>query len=403
MNIALLHYAYVPTIGGVEFVMEQHAGLFARHGHAVKVVCGSGASEVPGVSVSEVVELLPGYDEVLRAQGEVRGGACGPIFLGLKDRLKDRFREELSSCDVVFVHNVMTMHFNLAATAAIAELAQELEGVRFVNWVHDLAAINPDYELPDGERYPWGLMSSPATAVEAVIISKKRQRQYCKLMGVSARECPVIPNGIEVLGVLKLTPHVHDFARRYGLLYADIVMIHPTRIVRRKNVEYGVRVLAELKKLARSCAYLVTGAPDPHNAEARAYGEELKALIQELDVERQFHFLSNTFRVSDRDLRHLYSISDILFLPSRQEGFGLPLLEAGLFRVPIFCPALEPMKSILEHNVNLFDLEDDPAQVAGRIVEVLDGSSRHRARKEVMRNYCWERLFSERIEPRFFR
>ncbi|MEM7145256.1 MAG: glycosyltransferase family 4 protein [Verrucomicrobiota bacterium] len=403
MNIALLHYAYVPTIGGVEFVMEQHAGLFARHGHAVKVVCGSGASDVPGVSVSEVPELGPGHEGVVRVQEEVNGGESGVCFGELKERLKERLRAELSSCEVVFVHNVMTMHFNLAATAALGELAQELEGVRFVNWVHDLAAINPDYEFPDLGRYPWELMGEPAPGFEAVIISKKRQRQYCDLMGVRARECPVIPNGIEVLGVLKLTQHVHDFARRYGLLYADIVMIHPTRIVRRKNVEYGIRVLAELKKLAKSCAYLVTGAPDPHNAEAREYGEELKALIQELDVERQFHFVSNSFRVSDRDLRHLYSISDVLFLPSRQEGFGLPLLEAGLFRIPVFCPALEPMRSILEHNVNLFDLEDDPAQVAGRIVEVLDGSSGHRARKEVMRNYCWERLFNEKIEPRFFR
>jgi glycosyltransferase involved in cell wall biosynthesis len=340
---------------------------------------------------------------VLRAHDAVAQGGDEAPFGELKERFKRRFREEFASCDIVFVHNVMTMHFNLPATAALSELAEEMEELRFVNWVHDLAAINPDYSFPTLDRYPWDLMCRPAPGFEAVIISQKRQRQYCQLMGVKARECPIIANGIEVLNVLKLTERVHGFARRYGLLYADVVMIHPTRIVRRKNVEYGIRVLAELKKLARSCAYLVTGAPDPHNAASREYGDELKTLIQELDVERQFHFVSDSFRVSDRDLRHLYSISDLLFLPSRQEGFGLPLLEAGLFRIPVFCPALEPMKSILKHNVNLFDLEDDPGQVAARIVEVLDGSPGYRARKEVMRNYCWERLFSEKIEPRFFR
>jgi glycosyltransferase involved in cell wall biosynthesis len=403
MNIALVHYAYAPTIGGVEFVMEQHAGLFARHGHAVRVICGSGASGVAGISVSEVPELLPSHPDVIKALEAAAGTGDQGSFLALKERFKIRFREDFALCDIVFVHNVMTMHFNLAATAALCELAVELKTVRFVNWVHDLAAINPDYSFPARDRYPWDLMSRPAPGFECVIISKKRQRQYCQLMEVNARECPIIPNGIEVLNVLKLTQHVHDFARRYGLLYTDIVMIHPTRIVRRKNVEYGIRVLAELKKRALSCAYLVTGAPDPHNAASRDYGDELKALIQELDVERQFHFVSESFRVTDRDLRHLYSISDLLFLPSRQEGFGLPLLEAGLFRIPVFCPALEPMKSILKHNVNLFDLEDEPEQVAGRIIDALNESSGYRARKEVMRNYCWERLFSEKIEPRFFR
>ena len=41
MNIAILHYAYTPVIGGVEFIMEQHAALFARHGYAVRVICGA--------------------------------------------------------------------------------------------------------------------------------------------------------------------------------------------------------------------------------------------------------------------------------------------------------------------------------------------------------------------------
>ena len=60
MKIALVHYAYPPTIGGVEFIMEQHVALFARHGYSVAVLCGRGASEIPGVRVSEIPELHPG-------------------------------------------------------------------------------------------------------------------------------------------------------------------------------------------------------------------------------------------------------------------------------------------------------------------------------------------------------
>ena len=147
MNIALLHYAYAPVIGGVEFIMKQHAALFARHGYAVRVICGAGESEEPGVEVCVVEELHPGNEKCVAAQGEIAssGGGEGTAFRDLKDYFfGEFFRHQLEGCDVVFVHNVMTMHFNLAATAALAELANEFDGVRFVNWVHDLSAINED-------------------------------------------------------------------------------------------------------------------------------------------------------------------------------------------------------------------------------------------------------------------
>ena len=90
--------------------------------------------------------------------------------------------------------------------------------------------------------------------------------------------------------MLKITSKVRNLVRQFGVLYQDIILIHPTRILRRKNIEYGIRVLAELKKLGKSAVYIVTGAPDPHNAASREYGQELKKLVSELEVEREFSF-----------------------------------------------------------------------------------------------------------------
>jgi glycosyltransferase involved in cell wall biosynthesis len=41
--------------------------------------------------------------------------------------------------------------------------------------------------------------------------------------------------------------------------------------------------------------------------------------------------------LSDDDVRSLYQMADALFFPSRQEGYGLPLIEAALHGVPVFC------------------------------------------------------------------
>jgi len=404
MKIALVHYAYTPVIGGVEFVLEQHAGLLSRRGYQVKVVCGSGASEEPGVAISEIPELLPSHPECVAAQESLAGD--GVAFAELKAKFVQRFREELEGVDLVFVHNIMTMHFNLAATAALAQMAEECAdgGPRFVNWCHDVAAINEDFGLADRlGSAPWDLLTQSLPGFDQVVISPERQRQYCKLTGLRPKECPVVPNGVEYLRLFKLSKPVRELVRRFGLLSRDVVIIHPTRIVRRKNIECGIRMLAELKRAGQRCLYLVTGAPDPHNDESRAYGEELKKLIVELGVESEFLFVSEIFSVKDADLIGLYTVSDLLFLPSKQEGFGLPLLEAGLFRMPVFCPRLEPMQSVLKHNVSLFDLDEDPAEIAAKVQQVLSSSPGYQARKEVIRRYSWDRVFDEKIAPLFLK
>jgi len=404
VKIAIFHYSYTPVVGGVEFVMEQHAALLARHGHDVRVISGEGESRREEVEVVQVRGLSVGNSAVAASQAEaLAGDSEGAAFCSLRETLVDQIRAALDGIDFVFVHNVLTMHFNLAATAAIWELADEMEGVHFVNWVHDLAVLNPDYDLPCIGEFPCNLIVKNHRKVQAVAISRRRQEEFCERAELEPWECPVVPNGVEVMKLLELTEPVANLVRRQGILYRDIVLIQPTRILRRKNIELGIRVLAELKEMGHSVVYLVTGAPDPHNRVAREYGDELHELVREMKLESDVLFVGDQFPVSDGDLVSLYAVSDALFMPSRQEGFGLPLLEAGFFRLPAFCPRIEPMQSILEHNVFLFDIDGEPESIASLVAETLEQSRGHKSRKETLLNYSWERLFRKYIEPLFLK
>ena len=46
MEVVLIHFSYAPVIGGVESILRQHAALFARGGHTVRVLAGGGASDL---------------------------------------------------------------------------------------------------------------------------------------------------------------------------------------------------------------------------------------------------------------------------------------------------------------------------------------------------------------------
>src|ERR1043166_7838798 len=85
VKIALIHYTYLPVMGGVEIVMAEHARLFTEHGHQVTVICDQGASNDPRIPV----ELLPDAAD------------AGELARALEPRL--------ANMDVVMIHNVATM------------------------------------------------------------------------------------------------------------------------------------------------------------------------------------------------------------------------------------------------------------------------------------------------------
>ena len=362
-----MHYTYPPVIGGVEIVIAEHARLFAEHGHEVTVLCDQGASRDPRIRV----ELLPDAHDAAE--------------------LARALEERLAQQDVVFLHNVTTMPFHSALTAALWRVAERLTAVRFIAWLHDIAACNPDYDVA-----AWPLLSRAHPRYEAVAVSDLRRRQWEKLTGA---QCRVIPNGLDPSRLLGLTEPVAALARQHHLLEREIVLLHPTRLLRRKNVELGLRVTAALTAAGRSCAYLVTGPPDAHQAVSRDYAAELLALRAELGLEGDALFLHEETPVDERDLASLFALADALFFPSRQEGFGLPLLEAALHRLPIFCAAIEPLDTLLAHGVMHFQLDAEPAQIALKIAARLGSLDSWQARNQVRRQYAWPAVYRNFLAP----
>jgi glycosyltransferase involved in cell wall biosynthesis len=103
--------------------------------------------------------------------------------------------------------------------------------------------------------------------------------------------------------------------------------------------------------------------------------------------------------VTKPDLISLFKVADALFFPSHQEGFGLPLLEAALHRLPTFCPDVEPMISLPRHLQNAYPAGSSPAAVATLIASTLDASHATQARKAVVRDYAWEAIYRNHLAP----
>jgi mannosylglucosylglycerate synthase len=360
MKLALVHYASLPVIGGVEQIMAAHARLFAEHGHAVVVISQRGDADL----------RLP--------RNATADGYC------------EALRPALSDCDIVFVHNVMTMPFDLPLAEGLARLAVDLPKVRFMAWVHDLAACNPDLAPVAGT------LRQAQPDFSYVAVSELRARQFRETTGVT---CRVVPNGIDPAAILALPGSVAALARERGLLDGRTVLLHPTRLLRRKNVELGLAVIRAWKDSGHRGVLLVTGAEDPHNPVSREYAAWLREECERLDIIDEVIFVGAHFDVGDGELAALYRLADALFLPSRQEGFGLPILEAAMVRLPAFISDLEPMRSLAGSGAWRFSLETPVSELAAWMLIRLAGDLPGVERRRVLTGFTWDRVYSRYITP----
>jgi glycosyltransferase involved in cell wall biosynthesis len=146
---------------------------------------------------------------------------------------------------------------------------------------------------------------------------------------------------------------------------------------------------------------VITGPLGPHSAGNRKYFKMLLDLRMELNLQKSVYFLvelTDSF-LSDQVIADFYRIADALFLPSREEGFGIPILEAGLAGLPVFCSDIPPLRSLGGEHVTYFSPDADPHELASVIVKQLLTDSAYGLRAEIRRQYTWERIYSEKISP----
>lgn len=357
MRIALVHYAAPPVIGGVERVLEQQAQILAMHGHEVVVVSGNKGAKVQGA----IMEYAPNF-------------------------YIKRLRSAFTGCEVIIVHNMFTMPFAWDCTQTLAELSREMTGTRFINWVHDVDV-------------PKDTFDDLHLRAEHVAVSEVRRGEFCQKLGIAKAKCKVVPNGINAGATLGLTKNVSAFASRHSIFDREMVLFHPSRIVARKNIELTIETTAALCKMGIDAVSIVTGAADPHRPESQEYATKINTLIHKKKAEEHVLMAGQRFEASDEDVRGFYDLSDALFFPSKVEGFGLPLLEAAQHRLTVFCSDIPAHKEVAGKHAEYFALTEKPDAIAARIAKALKKDAFGARKREVVRQFSWERIYKDYLEP----
>lgn len=401
MKIAILHYSVPPIVGGVESVIAHHARLMSADGHSVRLIAGRGDSLNEQIPLKAIPIADSRHERLAEMKEQLERGEVTKVFDLLRDELAEKLQSALAGMDVLIAHNVCSLNKNLALTAALHQLHTSNRLPRLILWHHDLAWATPRYQPELHNGYPWDLLRTDWGETVHVVASELRRRELAELMELESDSIHVVPNGVDPVRFYKLESQTQVLLEQTHLLDAAPILLLPVRVTPRKNIELALRTLAELHRQLPKAALVVTGPLGPHNANNHEYLKALSDLRAQLGLQGSVHFLAELMDsfLPDEVITDFYRIADALFFPSREEGFGIPLIEAAFSHLPAFCADIPPLRELGLNDATFFSPDEDPAKVANMLAEYFQTIRSARLAMRTRLLFRWEAIYRQHIAP----
>jgi glycosyltransferase involved in cell wall biosynthesis len=228
-------------------------------------------------------------------------------------------------------------------------------------------------------------MPTARRADRVVAVSAHAAGELHELLAIPRERIDVAHHGVRVDPAAPATPAA-ELRARLGLADNPVILCVAQKRPY-KNQEALIRALAELA----SVRVVLPGAPTPYEA-------RLRELAAELGVEDRVHLPG---WLDGPDLEALYRLATCFALPSRLEGFGMPVLEAMARGLPVACSNRTALPEVAGDAALLFD-PDDPNELAGALGRLLTDSAlrddlavRGTARAA---RFTWERAAAATVE-----
>ncbi len=252
--------------------------------------------------------------------------------VALKNQLQAFVRQ--FDIDLFVIENAMTIPMNIPLGLALAETISETRMATIAHhhdffWERKRFAINAI-----GEFLP---MAFPADLpdVRHVVINSLARRDLAHRRGLAAT---LVPNVLDFDRPPRVDPaEVNRFRQVIGLAPDDLMVLQPTRLIKRKGIEH---VFELVKALDNPRCKLVISHED--GDEGVGYGEWLQSAARANGVDLRLikDNVVSPWRETAADkgqfsLWTVYAAADLVTFCSLYEGFGNGLLEAIYLKKPV--------------------------------------------------------------------
>jgi glycosyltransferase involved in cell wall biosynthesis len=253
----------------------------------------------------------------------------------IKSRLKDhlyRFIEKFD-LDLLISENALTIPLNLPLAIALTELISET-GIPTIAHHHDFFWERKHFKTNAVWEYLNMAFPPHLPSIVHVVINSAADNQLSLRTGISP---VIIPNVMDFENPpLPVDDYASDVRRSLGLKDNELLILQPTRVVKRKGIEHAIELVHRLGLRAKLVISHASGD------EGHDYERRVREYSNMLNVDTIFvSDIINERRGLTHNGRKIYTLfdiyphADLVTYPSNYEGFGNAFLEAVYFRKPI--------------------------------------------------------------------
>jgi glycosyltransferase involved in cell wall biosynthesis len=349
IDIAMLTPFFTGKLGGPYNVIMELAPLFEKRGIRTSVYTTSSIRKF-GRSRTEFYDEKNENFHIYRFDSYVRFKEYRISFGLLPYLLKNEKR-----IDIVHSHSLRSFQEDAGTLVSL------LKKKPLVITPHGGFSINWDY----GDKIPKMIsdksMGLLKTYLKPHYIAVTRMEiPIIKKYGVDDDHVHFIPHGVntEIFNPM----NVDQMKEKYNLENLD-VLLYVGRIAKGKGVDKLIKILDHVVKAKPKTKLIIVGND-------AGYLSTVKSLIQKYDLSKHVIFPGY---ISKTNLAKYYSLADLVIYPSRQEIFGLVILEAMACGKPVIgSDIMGPSEIIVDGKTGFTSNFEDIEKDSNLIIELLN-------------------------------
>ena len=270
----------------------------------------------------------------------------------LKRQLKDRLYEfiEKFEIDLLVPENVLTIPLNIPLGIALTEVISET-GMPTIAHHHDFFWERQHFMTNAAWEYLNMAFPPHLPTIEHVVINSSADNQLSLRTGISStiipnvmdfENPPPIAGDFESCGLdpENQAPAVDDYSadvrQALGVADDELLILQPTRVVKRKGIEHAIELVNRLGVKAKLIISHASGDEGyDYERRVREYSKLMKVdtyFVSNI-INEQRGLTTNGRKIYT--LEDVYPHADLVTYPSTFEGFGNAFLEAVYFCRPI--------------------------------------------------------------------
>ncbi|MDO9034170.1 MAG: glycosyltransferase family 4 protein [Methanoregula sp.] len=239
-----------------------------------------------------------------------------------------------------------------------------------------------EFKEISGKEWYGGLIAKRVTAVSATL-----KNELMMLYNIPDEKCDVIPNGV-VPREYRSNIDPGEVKRAYGIHPYAPMILFVGRLVYQKGPDLFIEAIRKVCQHRWDAKVIVAGDGG------------MRQLLQERSKDLPVNFVGY---IPDSEYIRILNAADIVVIPSRNEPFGLVLLEAWSAEKCVVASNVGGLSENIESFVNGIKVDVNPESIAWGINTMIDEpwnaeALGKRGRKKVDRLFLWGPIVKDLVE-----